>query len=121
MTEKRLLVVDDEPGFGELVREIAEESGYQVGVTLNARDFKRAYEDLDPTVVVLDIVMPETDGIELIHWLADKNSRAKLIVVTGFNPRYAAMAEVLGRSQGLGEVVSLAKPFKVADLRLALR
>ena len=41
---------------------------------------------LDPAVVVMDIVMPRIDGIELVRWLANVNSNAKVIIVTGFNP-----------------------------------
>ena len=120
MREKNLLVVDEEPGFGELVREIAEEAGYRVSVTQSASAFKRAYETVDPNVVLVDIVMPEIDGIEVIRWLADRRSKAKLIVVSGYNPRYVEMAEDLGKLHGLVEVISMSKPFRVAELRAVL-
>ncbi len=62
MTGMRLLVVDDEPHFGEFVREIAEDLGYEVRVTTRGNDFTLLNEAFNPTLVLLDIVMPEIDG-----------------------------------------------------------
>lgn len=73
MSEKRLLVVDDEPEFGELVRQVAAGLGYEVRVTTNGRAFQSAYQELQPTVIVMDMVMPEMDGNELVLWLMEQH------------------------------------------------
>ena len=65
MDEKRLLVVDDEPEFGEYVRKVAVELGYEVEVTGDGKSFMKAYESFNPSVIALDLVMPEIDGVEL--------------------------------------------------------
>ena len=67
MTERRLLVVDDDPDFGDFVRQVAEGSGYQVTVTTGGQEFMEVYDDVDPTAIVLDMVMPEIEGTELVH------------------------------------------------------
>ena len=120
MTDKRLLVVDDEPEFGEFVRKVATGAGYRVEVTSDAAAFMKAYESFDPTVVVLDIVMPEVDGMELVQWLAARRSSVHLIVVTGYNPKYSELARKLGEARGLQSVTNLAKPVGLAELRAAL-
>lgn len=65
---KRLLVVDDQPALGEIVRRTAEGLDYEVVVTTHAEEFMAEYESFDPTAIVLDIVMPDIDGIELVGW-----------------------------------------------------
>ncbi len=120
MAEKRLLVVDDRPELGEVVRRAAVDIGYEVQVTVHANEFMRVFEEFDPTVVVLDIVMPDIDGIELVKWLYERGTDAKVFVTTAFNPHYAQMAEALGEAKGL-DISLIKKPFRVAELRDALR
>ncbi len=107
MSIKRLLIIDDEPEFGQFVRKVAEKMDFEVRVTTQAKHFKEAYQAFDPTVIVLDVVMPEIDGIELVNWLADRNYRGKLIIVTGFTPHYADMASTLSTVQGMTSVTVL--------------
>jgi DNA-binding response OmpR family regulator len=117
---KRLLVVDDEPEIREIIRRAASGLDYDVETTENASEFKKAYESFDPTVIVLDIVMPQTDGIELIKWLIECGATAGIIVASGYNPLYAKMAATLGTDRGLS-VSYLDKPFKIGALRNAIR
>ncbi len=120
MTGKRLLVVDDEPEFGEFVRKVAVELGYAVEVVTDGEAFKRCHEECKPTVVLLDVIMPGVDGIELVRWLAERESTARLIVVSGYAPMYAELARKLGQAKGFRSVTSLPKPVRLADLRAAL-
>ncbi len=120
MTDNRLLVVDDEADFGEFVRDVGEGLGYEVVYTPRSTEFKELYRSFSPTVIVVDIVMPDIDGIELIQWLTAEGYTNKVVVVTGFNPRYAKMAELLAESHGVSEVITLTKPVSLADLRTAI-
>ena len=101
MNSKRLLIVDDEAEFGAFVGKVAEGMDFEVKVTDRAAQFKEAYGDFDPTTIVLDVVMPETDGIELIGWLAERHYRGRLVIVTGFNPHYAETANTLSVAKGM--------------------
>lgn len=120
MTAGRLLVVDDEPDFGEFVRKVAVDMDFEVTVTNSGRDFKAAYPDCDPTICVLDIIMPYTDGMELMTWLAEQNCTAKIIVATGYTGKYGGMAANLGEASGLSMVTVLNKPVAIGQLRAAL-
>lgn len=117
---KRLLVIDDEPAFGSFVKEVAEGLGYDVRVTAKADEFADIYETFDPTVIVLDVVMPEVDGIELVQWLAQEKCKAKIVIVTGYNPHYADAAKRLVSAGDLPSVMTLTKPVSLADLRATL-
>lgn len=118
--QKHLLIVDDERDFGEFVRTVAETMGYTVKVTEKAADFQKSYITNPPTNIILDMVMPGVDGVELINWLAVEKCTAKIIVVTGFNPRYIELAEDLGGAKGLAHITTLTKPVALTDLRQAL-
>ncbi len=119
MAEKRLLIVDNLPELGEVVGRVAGTMGYDVRVTTHAEDFKRDFDSFDPTTVVLDIVMPDVDGIELIDWLTGKDCSARILVASAYNPSYARMAETLGAAKGL-EISFIEKPFRIAELRSSL-
>ena len=116
----RLLVVDDDPGFGELVRKVGLKLDFEVEVASNGKEFTRAYDSFDPTVVVLDMVMPDVEGIELIQWLGDRGADLHLIVVTGYTPRYATLAKKLAEAKGLRSVAALSKPVRLSELQASL-
>jgi CheY-like chemotaxis protein len=120
MSEKRLLVIDDEPEFGELVRKVALGLGYEVRVTTHGRAFQDAYHELHPTMIVMDMVMPEMDGNELVLWLMEQRYAARLIIITGYSPDYAKDARVLAEFSGLRSVMTLTKPIGLAKLREVL-
>jgi CheY-like chemotaxis protein len=120
MGDKRLLAIDDDPDFVDVVRSLAEDLGYDVMTTGNVDDFTKAYESFDPTVVVLDLVMPEVDGVELAHWLAYEKCQAKIIFITGYNPRYADSAQDLVDKGDLVSVTTLSKPVSLSSLEEAL-
>jgi DNA-binding response OmpR family regulator len=120
MAGKHLLVMDDEPSFAEFVRRVAEAPGFSVTAISNPWQFKRTYEAITPSVVVLDIVMPEIDGIELIQWIADQEHKAKIIVVSGWDASYVNSARTLAQIKGLDSIETLAKPISLSALRKAL-
>lgn len=117
---RRLLAIDDEPSIQEIIRSTAAGLDFDTRVTGRADAFKQEYETFEPTVIMLDIVMPETDGIELIKWLVERGTTSKVIVASGYNALYAKMAAKLGSASGLS-VAFLDKPFKIEALRTALR
>ncbi len=120
MTPKRLLIVDDEPDFGEFVREVADELGYEVVVTTSSQVFQERYHDFQPTLIILDMIMPDLDGNELLLWLSQQGYESDLIITTGFSPDYAQDAKTLAEFKGLSKVATLVKPIPLSRLRAAL-
>ena len=66
MPANNILVVDDEIGIRELLSEILKDEGYNVRVAENAQAARNARRDARPDLVLLDIWMPDTDGITLL-------------------------------------------------------
>ena len=119
MTEKRLLVVDDVPEMGEVVGVVALGLGYDVEIIHHASDFMNRIDGYDPTTIVLDIVMPDIDGFELVKWLRDRGCGAKIIVASTGNLDYAKLARSLGRGRGL-DISVVEKPYEVEKQQEAL-
>jgi DNA-binding NtrC family response regulator len=117
---KRLLVIDDEIEIGEFIRVVAEEMGYEVRVTASADEFRSLCDTFAPTVIMLDVVMPDIDGIELLRYLAGKHCRARVMVMSGYSAKYLESAERLSQAYGLGHVEPLTKPIRLAKLREVL-
>jgi CheY-like chemotaxis protein len=120
MRQPHLLVMDDEPEFAEIVRKVAEGMGFAVVAPRNAAEFKARFKELRPEIVMVDVIMPDVDGIELVSWLVANQCAAQVLIVTGYDPSYARAAETLAKVQGMMRVSTLAKPLKLAELRAAL-
>ena len=120
MSNKRLLVVDDEPDFGEFVRQVAQLLDYEVMVATNSRAFQQGYIDFQPNLIILDMVMPDMDGNEVLLWLLRQGYDAGLIITTGYSPDYAQEAKTLAEFNGLKKVSTLTKPVRSIELRSVL-
>src|SRR5512132_924557 len=114
-----MLIVDDEPEVAEVIAEFAGRAGYDVICTSSPHAFDALYHDgLD--VVILDLWMPDVDGIELIRRLAARRSEARLILVSGFDQRVLESARQLAITHGLRVAGALRKPLRLAELTALL-
>jgi CheY-like chemotaxis protein len=106
-----ILVVDDEPAIRSLLGTILAGAGYQV---IQAADGKCALKHLETTevdLVIMDLVMPEQDGLETIRILQKKRPRVKIIAISGkFDGAFLRTAELLGAH------ASLPKPIRPDEL-----
>ncbi len=73
MAQKQVLVVDDEVGIRELLAEILADEGYQVHLAENAREARAYRNQHEPDLVLLDIWMPDTDGVTLLKEWAEQD------------------------------------------------
>lgn len=117
---RRLLIMDDEVEIRDLVREVAEEAGYEVREVGTEREFKKQLDEFQPDVIVLDVVMPDVDGITLVRYLAEKRCPARVIIISGYGKDYVANARRIGTSYGLTDIQGLIKPFALSALRSVL-
>src|SRR5713101_6258480 len=113
----RLLVIDDEPGFGQIVKRVAEAGGFEVVVTRDPSAFTHAARQWHPTVIMLDLKMPGTDGVQLLRSLAADNCPANVVLTSGSDTKILETAMQLGRERGLNMSEALPKPVRVERLK----
>jgi DNA-binding response OmpR family regulator len=116
----RLLLIDDEPLVGRFLAHAAEDCGYEAIVTISGESFRSRYAAVDPDVVVVDLAVPGSDGVELLRFLAEQKCRARVLIVSGFDPRVLESALRLGEAMGLDMAEPLAKPVHLQALAEAL-
>jgi FixJ family two-component response regulator len=121
MTKPLLMVVDDETEMVNLVADVGMTCGFEVLQYLNARAFQEALITNTPTVIVMDIVMPEMEGTELLKWLAEQGCTAPIIIMSGYDGKYITFTEHLGSVTGRHILGTLTKPFKIDDLEALLK
>jgi EAL domain-containing protein (putative c-di-GMP-specific phosphodiesterase class I)/ActR/RegA family two-component response regulator len=115
MVIKKLLVVDDEIGFAKFVKDVAEELGFEVLLTDNPMEFNALYSNTID-IVVLDLFMPGADGIELLRYLANHNSQASVVFMSGKDSSVLHSAKQLASEQGISVLGALQKPFRAKEL-----
>jgi DNA-binding NtrC family response regulator len=115
----RILVVDDNEAILLLVQGVAQRLGLEVTTLSSTVHFMTTFVRLRPDTVILDMVMPNMDGIEVIQWLCDVGYTGRLIIMSGYAD-YDRMGKVLARANGRISVSSLAKPFRLAALKALL-
>ena len=117
---QRLLVVDDEPEIRRLVSEILEDEGYEVSMAENASIARELKKAVQPDLILLDIWMPDTDGITLLkEWLAEDAPLCPVIMMSGHGSVETAVeATRLGAFDFLEKPLSLAKLLLIVDRAL---
>ena len=118
--QNRLLVIDDEVGICEFVAEVAADLRFDVRLTTRVDEFRSELAGFSPSVVVLDLQMPEIDGVELLRELAAAGFGASVILMSGMDSRVLSTAEHLGKSLGLKMAGVLPKPIMIEDLEAML-
>ena len=110
-----LFIVDDNPLFGDLIVNAAHKGGYEPYSILSGQGLLDRLSER-PDVIVLDISMPEMDGIDVIEALAKAQYRGRLILCSGFLPDTIDAAADIAKGSGLNLVGTIIKPFRVAQL-----
>ena len=117
MAAKRILVVDDEPDVTDLVAYRLKREGYEVAVINDPLEIMGKAREFTPDLFVLDIMMPELDGLKICRMIrADNKLRTVPIIFL------TARGEVEDRIRGLesGADDYLAKPFDTKELSLRI-
>jgi PAS domain S-box-containing protein len=120
VAQQRILVVDDDSDFGEFVSSTANAMGFQCTTANDANRFLQLLAP-DTTLVLLDLMMPGMDGVELLRLLGERKCKAGIVLVSAIGKRTLEAAEQLARVLGLSIVGHLQKPFTVSELEEVLR
>ena len=116
MSAPHILVVDDERDIRELVKEILEDEGYEVSVAENGEAARRARRARRPDLVLLDIWMPDVDGITLLkEWSDESGPMCPVIIMSGHGT-----VETAVEATRLGAYDFIEKPLSMAKLLLTI-
>jgi DNA-binding NtrC family response regulator len=116
MASKQILVVDDEIGIRELLSEILFDEGYQVHLAENAAEARAFRYEREPDLVLLDIWMPETDGVTLLkEWVEQELLTMPVVMMSGHGTIETAV-----EATRIGAVDFLEKPIALQKLLAAI-
>jgi EAL domain-containing protein (putative c-di-GMP-specific phosphodiesterase class I)/ActR/RegA family two-component response regulator len=114
------LIVDDEPGIRNFVQHVAESVGMQAVGAVSGSDALNKLKTLSPTIIVMDMQMPNGDGVQLIQGLAGLGIKAKIVIISGADTRLLEVSAEIARQRGLDIGAVLHKPVRFEELRRTL-
>ena len=110
-----ILVVDDEPVVREVVVRYLERDGFTTVEASNGDDARALIETREPSLVVLDVMLPGTDGLDLCRWI---RSRSDLPVIL-LTARTDEADRIVGLELGADDYIT--KPFSPRELAVRVR
>lgn len=111
MPKELILVVDDEPNIVQLARLYLEQEGFRVAVAADGCEALQHIEQRKPALMVLDIMLPEMDGLEVCRRLRNQNNNIPIIMLTA---RDEDIDKIVGLELGADDY--LTKPFNPREL-----
>lgn len=116
MTEHHILVVDDDPGIQEILGDYLQESGYRVSITGDVAGMRRVLDQDKVDLVLLDLGLPDQDGLSAARDLRAVSEHIAIIIITG---RDEQVDRIVGLEVGADDYVT--KPFHLRELLARIR
>ena len=115
MSEARILIVDDEPSALELLEVYLSEKGYEVSCAMSGSECTRKVASFKPDILILDIRLPDADGLDILKRLKEEKSTAHVIIITAFHDMTTTI-----KAMKLGAFEYIPKPIDVDELEAAI-
>ena len=112
----KVLIAEDEPHLGTILESFLSGRGYQVTTRRDGRAALEALRSESYDVALLDIVMPEMDGLEVLRHVREEPSPPEVIIITGNGTIETAITAIK-----LGAYDYLAKPYRMAEIDVLVR
>lgn len=112
----KVLVVDDDVRICKLLKNALSQKGFNVIALDNGDSFEEILLGFMPETIILDVRMPDRDGIELLRLLSHHRSTAAVFIVTGIAENITHTTEKLAQKLGVNLAGIVAKPFDLDDL-----
>jgi two-component system response regulator (stage 0 sporulation protein F) len=108
----KLLIVDDQKGIRQLLREVFSESGYDIETCANGSRALELVAEFEPDLVLMDIKMPGLSGIDALRRLRDAGDKRHVIMMTAYGEQH-----YVDEAQALGVANFINKPFDIDELK----
>jgi UDP-3-O-acyl N-acetylglucosamine deacetylase len=112
----KILIVDDDRKVRDSIRDVLVDEGFRVAIAADGSEALAAVEREAPRLVLLDVWMPEMDGIEVLRRIRDAGAQAPVIVISGHGN-----VEMAVKATKLGAVDFIEKPFSIDGLLSSVR
>jgi two-component system chemotaxis response regulator CheY len=103
----KVLVVDDAAFMRMRLKKLLEDQGYEVVEAQNGREALERYQDVQPALVLMDITMPEMDGIEAVRTLIERDPDARVVMVSALGQQAMVLAAIQAGAKDF-----IVKPFQ---------
>jgi DNA-binding response OmpR family regulator len=113
MEKKRILVVEDSPAIMEMVKDQLDEAGYDVIAASNGFEALRDLLEIQPDLIITDIMMPKVNGLELCQAMKNRLETRSIPFIL-FSSMFDD--ETLKRGREIGAKFFIAKPFEMKTL-----
>jgi CheY-like chemotaxis protein len=113
---RKLLMVDDQTGITRTVGQIAQRLGLEFKAVHDPRLAVAEFIDYQPDIVILDMVMPELDGIDVLNDIILTGQPARIALSSGYGDAYLALAAGVAHYHGIETPAMLRKPFRRSEL-----
>lgn len=119
---RRALIYDDDESFSEECAEALHRQGYCVETRARQADFDAIISEFAPEMLLLDLHIPDFDGIEALRVLKtyDRKNELDVILISAAHPTLIASASALAEAYGIRLRGVLRKPFRLSQLELMI-
>jgi len=111
---QRVLIIEDDPAMSEYMSEILRRAGFEVSAAFNGVTGMEALRTSPPDVAIVDIFMPEKDGLEVLIELRRTSPDLNVVITSG--KQHLLSGSSLSLAEQLGANATLAKPFTPKEL-----
>ena len=116
MSKKQILIADDDPSIRLLLKNFLESEGYDTTEAKSGGEVLRMLPELTPDLLIMDLRMPEWDGIEVMKKLGEQNLKVPVLLMTAHGTSSSAIQAIQ-----LGAFDYITKPFELDDVLLTVR
>jgi EAL domain-containing protein (putative c-di-GMP-specific phosphodiesterase class I)/FixJ family two-component response regulator len=117
MPNRRILILDDDAAVGQTIQWIAESLGFEAEFVTRPEEFFSKLVEMNPEIITIDLVMPNLDGVEIMRLLAERKSKAKIVISSGMGTRVLDAAQRSAQEHGLSIAGIVSKPISKDALR----
>lgn len=109
---KKLLIIDDESGIVDEVKDFFTDEGFEVRVAETGEEGIKLLEEFQPDILLLDMKLPDISGLEILKFSKEKTPATKVLVNTGYVDQ-----DLIDEAERLGCDAFLQKPFDLEHLK----
>ena len=117
MPNRRILILDDDASVGQTIQWIAESLDFEAEFVTRPEEFFLKLVEMNPEIITIDLVMPDLDGVEIMRLLAERKSKAKIVISSGMGTRVLDAAQRSAQAHGLSIAGIISKPISKEALR----